>query len=44
MAAIEKLTGALQANAILNSQLPQQQQNTEQILASIINPPQPAGK
>jgi len=43
LAEIQKLTGAMQANAILNSNMPTPTptQNTETILASIINPPLP---
>ena len=44
LAEIQKLTGAMQANAILNSNLPQNVQNTESILAAIINPPTPPVK
>ena len=39
MAQLEKLTGALQANALLQTNMPQQQQSTDDILATIINPP-----
>jgi hypothetical protein len=43
MAEIQKLTGALQASALLNSNMPPQTQSAEDILAEIINPPT-AGK
>jgi hypothetical protein len=39
MAEIQKLTGALQANALLASNMPQTQQTADDVLASIINPP-----
>jgi hypothetical protein len=39
MAQITRLTEAVQANAILNSNLPQTQQSADDILASIIAPP-----
>lgn len=39
MAQLEKLTGVLQANALLNTNMPQTQQTADDILASIINPP-----
>lgn len=41
LAQIEKLQTMMQANAIINSSLPPQQQTTEDILANIINPPKP---
>jgi hypothetical protein len=39
MTELQKLTGAIQANAIINSNLPGNTQTTEDILAAIIAPP-----
>jgi alkylhydroperoxidase family enzyme len=39
MAEIQKLTGALQANALLAGNMPTTQQTADDVLASIINPP-----
>jgi hypothetical protein len=44
LAQLEKLTGVIQANAILNTNIPQNTQTTEDILAAIINPPAPQAK
>jgi hypothetical protein len=44
IAEIQKLTGAIQANALLNSNMPHTQQTADDILASIINPPTPDKK
>jgi hypothetical protein len=38
LAQIENLTKVIQANALLNTNMPQNQQSTEDILAAIINP------
>jgi hypothetical protein len=44
LAEIQRLTGALQASALLNSNMPPQTQTAEDILAEIINPPTAAKK
>jgi hypothetical protein len=40
---LQKLTGIVQANAILGTNIPQNTETTEQVLAAIINPPAPQG-